>query len=207
MPFEHKGKAELKHINLRKGSGEDSQATVDLKFHVEGLPLSTAATALGVENPDELKRAFFHSVSEDAQESARFLGLKGVNTAGKWEGKHGITVSGFRRLRAHSVRAIELQPRAAGKFDGVVQVSIQEPPAGFVDLLMEQLGCSISINLEHDAELDLQGGTGTTAGATAAKKSTRQKAMKFSKHDTKLARKDVGRALRGNSSRRKPKAA
>ena len=100
MPFEHKGKAELVHINVRKGTGEDSQATVDLKLKVEGLPLTTAATALGVENPDELKRAFFHSVAEDAQESARFLGLKSITTGAKWEGKHGITLSGFRRLRA-----------------------------------------------------------------------------------------------------------
>ena len=206
MPFEHKGKAELVHINVRKGTGEDSQATVDLKLKVEGLPLTTAATALGVENPDELKRAFFHSVAEDAQESARFLGLKSITTGAKWEGKHGITLSGFRRLRAHSVSKVELIPRAAGKFDGVMQVTVQEPPAGFLDLLSAQLNSIIPINLEHDAELALEGGGGSGAGATA-KKTTRQKAMKFSRHDTKLARKDVGRALRGNSTRKKPRAA
>lgn len=205
MPFEYKGKAEIKHLNPRKGTGDDSQAAIDIKLAIEGLPLTTAAAALGVEDPEQLKRSLFRSVAEDADETARFFGIKSIASAASWEDKHAIAISGFRRLRVHRVGKIDLVPRAAGKFDGHLSVTIVEPPAGFVDLLMQQLNGTVEVNLEHDAELDLHVGTagdGTTVVSVGAK----QGSMNLSRHDKKLARGDVNRALRGNSQRKKAAA-
>jgi len=210
MPFEFNSKAELKSLNVRKGTGDDSQVTLDIKLKVEGLPLTTAAAALGVEDPEQLKRSLFRSVSEDADENARFLGLKSLASNGSWEDKHAITFKGFRRQRVHKVRGIELVPRFRGQFDGYVTVTIQEPPSGFVELIAEQLNSVVQVHLEHDAELNLQGGDGANAAAPKAKKSASQQALKLSRHDKKLGRKDAGRALRGNSRpprKRRPAAA
>lgn len=196
MPFEFNGKAEIKHLNIRKGSSDDSQVSIDIKLAFEGLPLVTAAAALGAENPDELKRALFRSVSEDAQESARFFGLSSLSSNASWEEKHAITIGGFRRLRAHKVRGIDLVPRNAGQFDGSMQVTIQQPPSGFVENLAEHLNGTVTVHLEHDAELPL-GGDATSVTLTA-KKDGKQESLKLSRHDTKLGRKDAGKALRGN---------
>ncbi|GAB3388287.1 hypothetical protein [Lysobacter fragariae] len=204
MPFEFQGKAEIKHLNIRKGASDDSQVSIDIKLAFEGLALNTAATALGCENPDELKRALFRSVAEDAEETARFFGLSSLSSNAKWEEKHAVTIGGFRRLRCHSVRGVDLIPRRAGLFDGSMQITIQQPPAGFVENLAEHLNGTVKVHLEHDAELPLEGGD-------SKPKAPKQTSMKLSRHDTKLGRKDAGKELRGNSSRprseKKPKAA
>lgn len=203
MPFEFDGKAEIKHLNIRKGASDDSQVSVDIKLHVEGLPLNTAAAALGVEEPDMLKRALFRSASEDAEESARFFGLRSITSNASWEDKHAITVRGFRRLRAHKVSKIELVPRAAGRFDGTMQVTIQQPPSGFVENLAEQLNSVLQVQLEHDAELPLEG-SGATSNAL------KQEVLRITQREQKAARSDVKRALGGNRARKggkRPKAA
>lgn len=205
MPFEFNGKAEIKNLNIRKGASDDSQVSIDIKLAFQNMPLATGATALGCENADELKRALFRSVAEDAEESARFFGLSSLSSNAKWEEKHAITIAGFRRLRCHSVRGIDLIPRRAGMFDGAMQITIQQPPAGFVENLAEHLNGTVAINLEHDAELPL-------GEASAAKpKGGKQGSLKLNRHDAKIGRKDVGKALRGNSSRpraeKKPRAA
>lgn len=201
MPFEFNGKAEIKNLNIRKGASDDSQVSIDIKLAFEGLPLATAAAALGAENPDELKRALFRSVAEDAQESARFFGLASLSSNASWEEKHAITIGGFRRLRAHKVRSIDLVPRFAGNFDGSLQVTIQQPPAGFVENLAEHLNGMVALHIEHDAELPL-------GGETAPKpKAGKQESLKLSRHDSKLGRKNAGNALRGNARPRAKKKA
>lgn len=193
MPFEFNGKAEIKNLNIRKGASDDSQVSIDIKLAFEGLPLATAAAALGAENPDELKRALFRSVAEDAQETSRFFGLSSLSSNASWEEKHAITIGGFRRLRAHKVRSIELTPRNAGQFDGSLQVTIQQPPAGFVENLAEHLNGMVTVHIEHDAELPLGG------ASTPKPKAGKQTSLKLSRHDTKLGRKDANKALRGNT--------
>lgn len=193
MPFEFDGKAEIKHLNIRKGASDDSQVSIDIKLAFEGLPLATAAAALGVEDPETLKRALFRSTAEDAEETARFLGLRSLTSNASWEDKHAVTLGGFRRLRAHKVGKIELVPRNAGRFDGSMQITIQQPPSGFVEILAEQLNSVLKTKLEHDAELPLEGGEAKPKGKPT------QTSMKLSRHDTKIGRKDAGKALRGNS--------
>lgn len=193
MPFEFNGKAELNNLSVRKGASDDSQVSVNIKINFESLPLATAAAAIGAENPDDVKRAFFRSVSEDAEESARFFGVSGVVASASWEEKHAITIGGFRRLRAHKVRGIHLKPSRAGLFDGSMMVTIQQPPAGFIENLAEHLHRVIKVNLEHDAELPLEGGD-----AKPNSKPT-QTSMNLNRHDRKVGRKDAGKALRGNA--------
>lgn len=205
MPFEFNGKAEIKHLNIRKGTSDDSQVSIDIKLAFEALPLATAAAALGVEDPEQLKRAFFRSPAEDAEETARFFGLRSITSNASWEDKHAVTLKGFRRLRAHKVGKIELIPRNAGKFDGSLQITIQQPPSGFVENMAEQLNSVLQVSLEHDAELPLEGGEAKPKGKPT------QTTMKLSRHDKKLGRKDAGKALRGNArprgTGRKPRAA
>ncbi len=202
MPFEFNGKSEIKHLNVRKGTGDESQVTIDIRLKVEGLPLTTAASALGVEDPEQLKRSLFRSVSEDSEETARFLGLRSISTSAYWDDKHAITFKGFRRQRVHKVSKIELVPRARGQFDSFLQITIQEPPSGFVELLAEQLNSVMQVHLEHDAELGLQGGD-AAAPPSARKRKPAQTALKLSRHDKKIGRRDANRALTGNSRRKK----
>lgn len=198
MPFEFDGKAAIKNINIRKGASDDSHVSLDIKLHIEGVPATSAAAALGAENPDDIETALFRSLSEDSERTAKFLGLKGLVSNAKWDGKHGVTFKGQRRLRVHSVGKITLLPRAAGKFDLTCSVVIQDPPAGYLDNLKEFINHEIGVKLEHDAELPLAGG-----GKAADPKPGTQASMKLSRHDSKVGRKDANKALRGNRPRAK----
>lgn len=205
MPFEFDGKAEIKNINIRKGASDDSHVSLDIKIHIEGVPATSAAAALGAENPADIETALFRSVSEDAERTAKFLGLKGLVSNAKWEGKHAVTFKGHRRLRVHNVGKITLHPRHAGKFDLTCSIVIQDPPAGYLDNIKEFINHEIGVKLEHDAELALEGG-----GKTAPTKASSQSSLKLSRHDAKLGRKDANNALKGSRrprSGKKPKVA
>lgn len=185
MPFEFDGKAEVKNINIRNGASDDSHVSLDIKLHIGGVPSTSAASALGADNPADIDAALFRSLSEDSERTARFLGLKGLTSSAKWEGKHAVTFKGLRRVRAHSVGKITLLPRAAGKFDCTCSIVVQDPPSGYLDTLKEFLNREIGVKLEHDSELPLAGGEAkapnksatTTRGEKAAASRDVKKAL------------------------------
>lgn len=180
MPFEFAGHADIKGINIRKGSADDSQVSVDIKLAVDDIPLGTAAAALGAEDPEDLKRALFRSVAEDAEESARFFGIDGISSVAAWEDRHAITIAGFRRLRAHKVGKISVVPTCCGRFSAAMQVTIQQPPSGFVEALAEHINSVVEVRLEHDQELPLP---------------VERDLSKASRGEKRTARADVNRAL------------
>lgn len=162
MPFNITGRAEIAHLNIRKGSSDESQVSLDIKLKIEDVPAATAAAALGADSPADVEAAMFRPVSQDADRNARFLGLKAISCEASWEDKHAVTIKGFRKVRVHRVGKVELKPRAAGKFDVSLQLTIEQPPQGYVEQLAEYLNASLPIELEHDAELPLGAPQATT---------------------------------------------
>lgn len=177
MPFNITGRAEIVHLNIRKGSSDSAQVSLDIKLKVEDVPAATAAAALGADSPADVEAAMFRPVSQDADRNARFLGLKAISCEASWEDKHAVTITGFRKVRVHRVGKIELKPRAAGKFDMAFQITIEQPPQGYVEQLAEYLNTSLQIELEHDTELPLGAPQPTTPAANppAARKNTAAK--------------------------------
>ena len=155
MPFNLSGRAEIAHLNIRKGASDESSVSLDIKLKIEDVPSATAAAALGADSSADVEAALFRPVSQDADRNARFLGLKGIACDASWEDKHAVTIKGFRKVRVHRVSKIELKPRAAGKFDLVLQITIEQPPQGYVEQLAEYLNATLAIELEHDAELPM----------------------------------------------------
>jgi hypothetical protein len=206
MPFNPKGKAEFKHINIRKGTADDATVSVDIKLFLEGQSSDVAASALGVETGKEVEHAFHRSISEDSDRNPRFFGMKSIDCDAKWEGKHAITIQGFKRIRAHSVGKVSLVPQPNGKFGVEFSVMIQQPPQGYVENLAEHLNSTLTVELIHDAELELKGGgtpdkptTGDLLpGKPKAARDIRSGKPKGGRGEKMAAKADVRAALGGN---------
>lgn len=152
MPFNPSGLAELKAINLRKGTSDDSNEVLDAKFSMTDISCAVAASLLGA-TEDEVRSAFFRSIAEDADQNPRFFGVKGVESNAKWEGKHAIKVKGLRTLHCNSVGKVHFVPRGHATFDMTFSVALEQPPAGYLESLWSRLNNTVEISLEHDAEL------------------------------------------------------
>jgi hypothetical protein len=153
MPFNPKGKATIKKLEGHNGTSDDAHARVDVNIAIEDVSCDVARAALGVDTTEEVQSAFFRSLSEDADQNSRFLGIKKITCNATWEGKHRIGIKGLRKIRVAKVSGVTLLPRGHATFDVTFNVGIEQPPAGYVDSLMVMMNKAVDIELEHDAEL------------------------------------------------------
>lgn len=154
MPFNPKGKATISNkLEIVNGSGDDSIEHVDFGIKFEDQSCEIARAVLGVDTVDEVERGFFRTASEDADQNARFLGIKRISCSVKWEGKHRIKVRGLRPARVGVVSGVVLVPRGHARFDLSFKVRIDQPVAGYTDALAKIAGKAYDVEFEHDAEL------------------------------------------------------
>lgn len=153
MPFNPKGKATITKLEGHNGTSDDAHARVDFTLAICDVPCDVAKAVLGVDTTQEVEAAFFRSLSEDADQNTRFLGLKRITSTASWEGKHRLGIKGLRKVRCAKVSGVTLVPRGHARFDATFKVGIEQPPAGYVDSLMVMMNKAVDIELEHDAEL------------------------------------------------------
>lgn len=153
MSFSPKGKATITKLEGHNGTSDDAHARVDFGVSIEDQNCEVAKAVLGVDTVEEVERGFFRTASEDADQNSRFLGIKRLVCNAKWEGKHVLKIKGLRSLRVAKVAGVALVPRGHAKFDLTFNVSIEQPPAGYVDSLMTMMNKAVDFELAHDAGL------------------------------------------------------
>lgn len=155
MSFNPKGKATIQKLEGENGASDDAHERIDFRLTIEDVPASVARAALGSDKDGEVEDSFFRSVSEDAERSSRYFGIKKILSNASWDNRHALAIRGLRRVRVSKISAIALLPRGRTRFDMSFKVAIESPPAGYVDTLLRMLKKPIDVEFEHDAELPL----------------------------------------------------
>lgn len=147
------GRAELKHLNLRKQGNEDDRVlAVDLK--VVGEAHATVLNDLLRASPGEDLSGLFWSPVESNGEALRSYAIKGIDIDGEWPNR--IVHIGAQTIRA-DVRKVAIVPRPGKRVDLVAQVSIEVPPETLLDFLVARIQDQIPCHIESDLELALEG--------------------------------------------------
>jgi hypothetical protein len=199
VSFNPKGKAEIKKVSITRGTSDDANVKIDIHLKMEGQPASVGAAALGAESTEEVERAFFRDVSQDADRNQRFFGIDAIEANGKWEARHAVKFKTLRSMRVSRVGGISLRPRGRATFDVSFHVSIEQPQQGALESLAEKIGDLIEVEFEHDAELAMKPAEGGQVGAPPEKPSKRRTTTRLK--PAKAAKKSPAR---GHSMGAKP---
>jgi hypothetical protein len=143
----------VEHVNVRRGTNEESKVAVDVKLSVEDLSAKCAGAVLRSNTEEEILDAFFTS---DDDQGPRFLGLTSIPIDEFWEGQHQIKISGGGKLRVAKLHKVLLAPRAKGLFSCSFTVTIEEPPENFIEQIANKLHTSCAVKLEQEQDLGLQ---------------------------------------------------
>lgn len=158
MAFNFNGRAELVDLRPHRGKSDDADVQLDMKFKASDVSAEAAAAVLGADDGAAVVAGLFRSVAVDADQNTAFPSIKGIQADCNFENRHAITVAGLRRVRCTRVGKISIKPRAKGLSDMTFSVTIEKPPANFVELMAEHLNEVVKVNLEQEAELPLEGG-------------------------------------------------
>lgn len=151
MLFEFQKQCTVEHVNVRRGTNEESKVAVDVKLSVEDLSAKCAGAVLRSNTEEEIMDAFF---SQDGE--PRFLGLTSIPIDEFWEGQHQIKISGGGKLRVAKLHKVLLAPRAKGLFSCSFTVTIEEPPENFIEQIANKLHTSCAVKLEQEQDLGLK---------------------------------------------------
>lgn len=178
MPFNPKGKAEITKVTVTRGTSDDANVKVDIHLKMEGQSVAIAQAALGADSPEDVERAFFRDVSQDADRNPRFLGIAAIETNGKWEAKHAVKFRFLRQMRVSRIGSISIKPRGRATFDVAFHVAIEQPEQGALDSIANKIGDLVDVEFEHDTELELKTPEGGQAGSPPEKKGRRAARVK-----------------------------
>jgi hypothetical protein len=153
MLFEFQKQCTVEHVNVRRGTNEESKVAVDVKLSVEDLSAKCAGAVLRANSEEEVLDAFF---ANDEDQNMRFLGLTSIPIDEFWEGQHQIKISNGGKLRVAKLHKVILAPRAKGLFSCSFTVTIEDPPENFLEQIAKKLHTSCAVKLEQEAELDLK---------------------------------------------------
>lgn len=199
MSFSPKGKATITKLEGHNGTSDDAHARVDFGVSIEDQNCEVAKAVLGVDTVEEVERGFFRTASEDADQNSRFLGIKRISCNAKWEGKHVLKIKGLRSLRVAKIAGVALVPRGHAKFDLNFNISIEQPPAGYVDSLMVMMNKAVDFELVHDAGLFDKTGASKSTGEGLPPK---PKAAKDIRSGKRLVKKPAKKAARKPAKKR-----
>lgn len=135
-----------------RAAGEESELVVSIGLDCTDVPVEAVAGALRCE-VDEVKQLF------DSDGNAYFPNLKHIACQEGWKKKHDVKIGTTARVRLMSVTGVKVRPRANFLSDMHLVVTVEGPPAGYVEAITDKLQNSAWVELRQvEAELPLEGG-------------------------------------------------
>jgi hypothetical protein len=156
--FELQGhQALVKSCVGRRGKADDAISALVVVLEVENVIASVVAALLGIKDATPIHGSFFEPLTEQStREDKLYPGIAHISVSYFAEGKHQLKVAKFARERTAWLGGISLVPRMAGKFDVKFRVTIEEPQAGLMDYLRDNINRTTRIVLECDPGFDFQ---------------------------------------------------
>ena len=145
--FEFKKTAEIRAINIAKGSNDESPVCVTIGLKFEGLGAGPVAAALGCSEQD--LDLWFTDNGE-----LRFNGVTNIQTWAEYEDQHEIKMLGF-TCEVSKISAIKIRPYGNKLFELTLNVQLQDPPNHVIEKVAGSLHGSKKVELTQQAQLPL----------------------------------------------------
>jgi hypothetical protein len=135
-----------------RAAGEESDLVISIGLDCTDVPIEGVAGALRCD-VDEARNLF------DKDGNGYLPNLKYIAAKEGWKKKHDVKIGTTKRVRVMSVTGIKITPRANFLSDMHLVVTVEAPPAGYVEEVVDELQNSAWIELRQvEAELALEGG-------------------------------------------------
>lgn len=136
----------LEKVMGDRGSNDESEPWVNLRFSFDNLSCEAAAAVLGCKGGAAAVRAAFF----DEDGNNRFPGADTIPIGRRFENTHTINVSGGTKLRVDSLWGVKLTPYGKDVFSGEFKVTIKELPEGFFDDMINKCHRSVKVKLVQE---------------------------------------------------------
>lgn len=145
--FEFKKDAEIRAINIAKGSNDESPVVVTIGLKFEGLSAAPVAASLGC--PEDDLDLWFNDSGE-----LRFNGVTNIQTWAEYEDQHQVKMLGF-VCDVSKISAIKIRPYGNKLFELNCNIQLQNPPDHVIEKVAASLHGSKPVELIQEAQLDL----------------------------------------------------
>ena len=145
--FEINHQAEIRAINIAKGSNEDAPVCVTIGLDFNSIGAAPVAAALGC-RPEDLDAWF------SAEGDFIFTGITHIESWVKFEDEHELSMLRF-RCQVAKISAVKIQPRGNKRFDMSCNVQLQDPPEHVIEKIAAALHETRKAKLTHQEQLPL----------------------------------------------------
>lgn len=156
MGFKVKGTARLTSMNVRaENHGDEHQSAIDLRFEFEDLPAEALYPILGIAGDGKAQQRFL--AGWWGEDGPLLSGLTGAEGWAKFEEGH-FLLGGLsaERIDVAKVHKFRFKPTGIHRCDLTFTVAVCDPPEHLITNAADTLKDTVSIEIDHEAELPLE---------------------------------------------------